>query len=233
MKTVPFHFNLHDIKSEGALFSMIARIKAIELKPFFEWCAAAIVKTLYNVSYHDMHHVPETGGAILICNHVSYMDGMVINTGVNRPVRYIIDEDIYNVLGVHYFMSLNNAVPIAPRRDSVEKAIALVAEGLNNGDIFCIFPEGQLTYTGNLSRFRLGIEWMLKAAPVPIIPMALGGLWGSILSRKDLGKWYRFIPRSFRRRVTLRCAAPMDGSTTNVSHMQQEIMRLMNQYIVD
>lgn len=229
MKTVPFHFNLADIKQQSALSSIVARIKAIKLKPFYEWCAEKIVKTLYNVSYHDMHHIPATGGAILICNHVSYMDGMVINAGVNRPVRYIIDEDIYNVPGVHYFMSLNNAVPIAPRRESVEKALETVTEGLKNGDVFCIFPEGQLTYTGNLARFRLGIEWMLKKAPVPIIPMALSGLWGSILSRKDLGKFYRFIPRSFRRRVTLLCAAPMDGTTTSVSHMQQAIMRLMNQ----
>ncbi len=228
MNVTLFRSDLLNPKQEKMLSSIIARIKAIDLKPFYVKAAAAIVKTLYHVSYHDMHHIPETGGAILICNHVSYMDGMVINAGVNRPVRYIIDEDIYNVPGVHYFMSLNNAVPIAPRRDSVEKAIALVAEGLNNGDVFCIFPEGQLTYTGNLSRFRLGIEWMLKGAPVPIIPMALGGLWGSILSRKDLGKLYRFIPRSFRRRVTLRCAAPMDGATTSVSRMQQAIMRLMN-----
>ena len=229
MSTVPLRSQLLHSKHENLLHAMITRMKAIDLKPFYVKAAAAIVKTLYRVSYHDMHHIPETGGAILICNHVSYMDGMVINAGVNRPVRYIIDEDIYNVPGVHYFMSLNNAVPIAPRRDSVEKAIAIIAEGLNNGDVFCIFPEGQLTYTGNLSRFRLGIEWMLKAAPVPIIPMALSGLWGSILSRKDRGKLYRFIPRSFRRRVTLRCGAPMDGTTTSVSRMQHAIMHLMNQ----
>lgn len=229
MNVTLFRSDLLKPKQEKMLSAIIAGIKTIELKPFFEWCAATIVKTVYRVSYHDMHHIPETGGAILICNHISYMDGMVINAGVNRPVRYIIDEDIYNVPGVHYFMSLNNAVPIAPRRESVEKAIALVAEGLNNGDVFCIFPEGQLTYTGNLSRFRLGIEWMLKAAPVPIIPMALNGLWGSILSRKDRGKLYRFIPRSFRRRVTLRCGAPMDGTITSVSHMQHAIMRLINQ----
>ena len=200
----------------------------LDLRPFYIWCARRIVHLLYDVRYIDMDRIPETGPALLICNHVSYMDGMLINAGVKRPVRYIIDEQIYHLPGIHYFMRLNGAVPIAPRRESVERALETVSEGLRNGDVFCIFPEGQITYTGNLSRFRFGIEWMLKSNAVPVIPMATSGLWGSVFSRKDYGKLTRFIPKSFRRKLTLRCGKPMDGATINISHMQHAIMDLMN-----
>jgi 1-acyl-sn-glycerol-3-phosphate acyltransferase len=204
------------------------RINTFDPRPLYTAIIHTLVRLLYRIDYKGMRHIPKTGGAILICNHVSYMDGLIINAGAGRPVRYIIDEDIYNLPGVHYFMQLNNAVPIAPRRESVERALDVVAEGLRRGDLFCIFPEGQITYTGNLTRFRFGIEWMLKRVPVPVIPMALSGLWGSVFSRKGRGSILRFIPRSFRRHVTLRCGKPMDGTQINVSHMQHVIMQLMN-----
>lgn len=205
------------------------RSKRVDLRPFYIWAISKLIRLAYRVEYQDTSYIPEKGGAILICNHVSFMDGMVINAGVPRPARYIIDENIYNLPIVHYFMRLNNAVPIAPRRDAVEKALDIIAEGLSRGELFCIFPEGQITYTGNLSRFRFGIEWMLKRMPVPVIPMALDGLWGSCLSRKDIGKWYRYIPRSFRRKVSLRCGPAMEGSKLNISYMQHAIMNLINQ----
>ena len=228
MKVLDFYAEALQFQPQQFWQQSRARLRKIDPKPFYTACIRILVKLLYRLEYHDMGMIPKQGGAILICNHVSYMDGIIINTGVERPVRYIIDEDIYRLPGVHYFMKLNNAVPIAPRRDSVEKALDIVAEGLKNGDLFCIFPEGQITFTGNLSRFRFGVEWMLKRAPVPVIPMALNGLWGSVLSRKDRGKWYRFIPRTFRRHILLRCGLPMEGEKTTVSHMQHAIMSLMN-----
>jgi len=228
MKVLDFYAEVTQFQPQQLWQQGRTRLAKVDPKPFYTWAIRKLVKLLYRIDYNDMNMIPKQGGAILICNHVSYMDGMVINTGVERPVRYIIDEDIYHLPGVNYFMRLNNAVPIAPRRDSVEKALEIVAEGLKNGDLFCIFPEGQITFTGNLSRFRFGVEWMLKRTPVPVIPMALNGLWGSMLSRKDRGKWYRFIPRSFRRHITLRCGAPMEGDKVSVSHMQHAIMDLMN-----
>lgn len=228
MKVLDFYAEVTQFQPQQFWQQCRTRLREFDPKPFYTWAIRQLVKLVYRLDYHDMDVIPKQGGAILICNHVSYMDGIVINTGVSRPVRYIIDEDIYHLPGVNYFMKLNNAVPIAPRRDSVEKALDMIAEGLKNGDLFCIFPEGQITFTGNLSRFRFGIEWMLKRVPVPVIPMALNGLWGSMWSRKDRGKWYRFIPRSFRRRIDLRCGTPMQGDKINVSHMQHAIMSLMN-----
>lgn len=189
--------------------------------------ARAFVHLVYDVEYKGTENVPEKGGAILICNHVSFMDGVIINAGFNRRIRYIIDEGLYNLPILNYFMRLNRAVPIAPNRASVSRALDEVSEGLKNGDIFCIFPEGQITYTGNLSRFRSGTEWMLKRCPVPVVPMALKGLWGTVLSRKYKGSLFRYIPRSLRRKVTLRVGPVIMGEIT-ASHMQRIIMRLMN-----
>lgn len=195
---------------------------------FYIWSARKLIHMIYRLDYIGTEHIPETGPAILICNHVSYMDGVVINAGSKRRIRYIIDEPIYNLPIINYFMKLNGGVPIAANRESVARALDMISEGLKNGDVFCIFPEGQITYTGNLTRFRFGIEWMLKRDPVPVVPMALQGLWGSVLSRKDAGKWYRIFPRSFRRKVTLRVGPAVPGDTLTVSHMQRLLMRLMN-----
>src|SRR5690606_24257799 len=100
-----------------------------------------------------------------------------------RPVRFIIDKYIYEQPGVHYFMKRGRAVPVEATRESVTAMLDTIATGLEQGDLFCIFPEGQLTYTGHLGHFKPGIEWIVQRTPVTIYPMALHGLWGSILSR--------------------------------------------------
>lgn len=191
--------------------------------------ARILTYLLYDLHHSGTENIPQEGGAILICNHVSFMDGMVINACLNRRVRYVIDERIYHLPMIHYFMKLNHAVPIKANRASVTEALDIITEGLKAGDVFCIFPEGKITYTGNLTRFRSGTEWMLKRVPVPVVPMGLRGLWGSCLSRKDKGRWYRYIPRTFRRRVTLRIGTPVPGETLTTSHMQRLVIRLLNQ----
>lgn len=195
---------------------------------FYRLGVKVIVRCLYRIRYVDFHHIPETGPAIIICNHVTYMDGMVIDAGLKRPVRFLIDEDIYNVPGVHYFMSLYKAIPIAPNRESVQKALDKVSEALDNGELVCIFPEGSLTYTGNMTRFKFGVEWMLKRNPVPVIPMALRGLWGSIFSRKYLGQRYPFLPRSLFRKVRAICGPVIPPEMAHVNRLQREVMRLKN-----
>lgn len=195
---------------------------------FYRRGVKILIPLLYKIKYHGFENIPETGPAILICNHVSYMDGLIIDSACKRKVRFIIDENIYNVPGVKYFMGLYGAIPIQPNRKSVERALGDVSRALKNGDLVCIFPEGQLTYTGNMSRFRFGIEWMIKNDPVPIVPIALKGLWGSIFSRKYRRSRFRWFPRSFRRRVALSCGKPIYPNEAKVSLLQRRIMHLKN-----
>ncbi|MDX2073227.1 MAG: 1-acyl-sn-glycerol-3-phosphate acyltransferase [Alphaproteobacteria bacterium] len=186
-----------------------------------------LVTFVYRPRYIDFDKIPESGPAILISNHVSYMDGPLINAGCRRVVHYVIDEDIYNVPGVNFIMKRAQAIPIAPNRKSVEHAFNLISEALRRGEVVCIFPEGFLTFTGGLGRFRPGIEWIIKRDPVPIIPIVLSGLWGSVFSRQYRGSWRRFFPRRWLRgHVAIKCGDVVDPSRGQVNELQDIVMKL-------
>jgi 1-acyl-sn-glycerol-3-phosphate acyltransferase len=185
----------------------------------------------YKPNYIGFERIPAVGPAILICNHVSYVDGPIIDAGCNRQIRYLIDEEIYNLPVVHYIMTLNRSIPISYNRKSVEKAFDEISQALKAGDIVCIFPEGFLTYTGGLGRFRPGIESICKRDPVPVIPIALSGLWGSIFSRKYLKSYFRFWPRKWGRRVTAICGEPIPPEKVTVNYLQEMVLKL--KYSID
>lgn len=196
-------------------------------EPLFTKIAHAITRFVYKPTYIGWENMPKEGPAIIIANHVSYVDGPVIDAGCPRAVRYIIDEDIYNLPGVNYLMKLDRAIPIAPNRKSVEAALDAVSEGLKNGDVICIFPEGFLTFTGGLGRFRPGIEWMIKRDPVPVVPLAISGLWGSVFSRKYLKSKWRWLPRSWRRgKVVVKCGPVIPPEEVTVNYLQEAVLRL-------
>lgn len=195
---------------------------------FFRYGIKVLVRLIYRVKFTGFDNIPATGPAILISNHVSYMDGLVIIAACKRPVSFVIDEGIYNVPMIKYFMDLNGGIPIAPRKDSVQSAIEKVTEALKQGKLVCIFPEGSLTYTGNLARFRFGVEWMVQHSNAPVIPMALKGLWGSVYSRKYLEKKYPWLPKSLFRKVTAICGKPIPPEKATINHMQRVVMELKN-----
>lgn len=197
------------------------------LTDFYNRGARALVHLIYRPKYYGFDKIPETGPAVLIANHVSYLDGLIIHAGCNRPVRYIIDKSIYEVPVVHHFMSRAGAIPIAPKREIVEQALDQVSEALRNGELVCIFPEGRLTYTGSLGRFKPGIEFIIKRDPVPVYPIALNGLWGSIFSRKYLKARFRWFPRSLRRRdIRAICGDPLSPEDIHINRLQEIVLKL-------
>lgn len=197
------------------------------IEPFYRWCARVIIRLFYAIDYQNFEECNRhKGPKILICNHISYIDGLIINAAMRCKVRYIIDKDIYNIPLVKYFMDINQAIPIAPTRKDVGAALDRISEGLQNGDTICIFPEGQMTYTGHLGRFRPGIEWIINRDPVPIYPLALRGLWGSIFSRKYRKSRLRFMPRSIRPRVHCLCGSKIPPEEVTVDHLQKVVMKL-------
>ena len=198
-----------------------------EIAPIIRSVIHFLTRVFYKPAYIGFENIPETGPAILICNHVSYVDGPIIDGGCKRPIRYLIDQDIYNLPVVHYVMSLARSIPIAYNRKSVEAAFEEISKGLRAGDLICIFPEGSLTFTGNLGRFRPGIESISKRDPdVPIIPIAISGLWGSALSRKYRKAHFRWWPRKWNRRATLVCGPAIPADKVNVNHLQEVVLRL-------
>ena len=200
---------------------------SFEIAPIIRSLIHFLTRIFYKPTYIGFDNIPETGPAILICNHVSYVDGPIIDAGCKRPIRYLIDQDIYNLPVVHYVMSLANAIPITYNRKSVEAAFDAISEGLRAGDLICIFPEGYLTFTGSLGRFRPGIEWISKRDPdVPVIPMAISGLWGSALSRKYRKAHFRWWPRKWGRRAILTCGPAIPADKVNVNNLQEVVLRL-------
>lgn len=195
---------------------------------FYRYGSKLLIHCIYRTDFRGFEQIPETGPALLISNHVSYMDGLILHTACKRPIHFVIDEDIYNIPMVKYFLDMNGAVAIAPNRASVKRALRQVSDLLRAGHLVCVFPEGSLTYTGNMARFRFGIEWMLQNDPVPIVPIALKGLWGSIFSRKYLGQRFAWFPRSLFRKVTAICGAPIPPEQATVSHLQRVLMKLKN-----
>jgi 1-acyl-sn-glycerol-3-phosphate acyltransferase len=209
---------------EPAPFSPPPRFSATE---WYRKGARALARFIYNPKYYGFERIPETGPAVLIANHVSYVDGLVIFAGLKRPVHYVIDKSIYELPGVNYFMRLNGSIPIAPKREVVEAALDQISEYLKQGELVCIFPEGRLTYTGSLGRFKPGIEFIIKRDPVPVYPIALNGLWGSVFSRKYLRSRFRWFPRSFRRRdIRAICGEPIQPDDVNVNRLQEIVLKL-------
>lgn len=221
--------SLHKVQRLAKIKMKRPRIRfSYNPEPILSKIAHSLTRAVYKPTYIGFENIPETGAAIIICNHVSYMDGPIIDAGTKRNVRYIIDQDIYNVPGVHYLMKLDKAIPIAPNRKSVEAAFDEISNGLKNGDVICIFPEGSLTYTGGLGRFRPGIEWIIKRDQVPIIPIALSGLWGSVFSRKYLRAPFRLFPRHWGLKVVAKCGPAIDPTKTriDVNHLQEIVLKL-------
>ncbi len=200
------------------------------LEPHYRRFGTWLIDQLYRPGFHGFDRIPESGPAVLICNHVSYMDGPLmaaaVHKAVGRPVRFVIYEPIYRLPIVHHFMCINRAIPIYPSKEKVKAALEAISEGLAEGDLICLFPEGQLTPTGSLMRFRPGIEFILQRDPVPVYPVALTGLWGSLLSRKYKGTWRRFLPRRPGLPVKALCGDAIPSEEAKVNVLQSAVLRL-------
>jgi 1-acyl-sn-glycerol-3-phosphate acyltransferase len=197
------------------------------LEKFYRGIARTVVHMSYNIETIGFDKLPDNGAFLLISNHVSFMDGLVINAVCKRHIRFIIDKPIYDIPFIRYFMEKDEAIPISSKKEIVQQALDEISRGLRKGDAICIFPEGQITYTGFMSHFRPGTEWMIRRDPVPVYPIYIYGLWGSVFSRKYLGSPLRFLPKSiFRRKITLMCGDAIDPQHVTIDDLQQAMLQL-------
>ena len=154
----------------------------------------AISHTMYRVRHQGLETIPERGAAVLVCNHVSYMDACLLAGAVRRPIRFVMHDTIYRIPVLNFIFRTGRTIPILPQSqdpDVYEDAFRSIRDGLDEGDLLCIFPEGKLTTDGEIGRFRRGIERIVGEAPVPVVPMALRGLWGSFFSPEGKGAFKR------------------------------------------
>lgn len=164
-----------------------------------------LVHSAYRLRVEGEEHVPPRGPAVIVANHVSFVDALVIMAACRRPIRFVMDHNIFRWPVLSFAFRTSRAIPIAPAKedpDATRRAFEEVARALDAGELVGIFPEGHITGDGEMHRFRPGIRTILKRNPVPVVPMALRGLWGSFFSRQG----GRAMSQPFRRGAFSRIA---------------------------
>lgn len=189
---------------------------------FFIWILS---HTIYRVKHRGLEHIPSEGAAVLVCNHISFIDPLLIAGAVRRPVRFVMDHRIYNTKGLHWFFKVAKAIPIcSPKEDPqvYEAAFKTIDQVLKEGDIIGIFPEGKLTRDGNINEFRPGIERILQENPVPVLPVALQGLWGSFFSYHG-GKILARSAKRFWSRVNMIVEPVVHAKDASAISLEQKV----------
>lgn len=196
------------------------------LMRFITW---VLVNTLYRVRVDGMQHLPEEGPAVLVCNHVSFMDALLLMANLRRPARFVMYYKIFNTPLLSFVFRTAKAIPIAGHKENPEvlqQAWDAIDAALADGELVCIFPEGGLTSDGEIATFRPGVEQILARRPVPVIPMALRGLWGSVWSRRDSMLHRSRLPRRFRARVELVVDMPVPAQQATAASLEARVREL-------
>jgi 1-acyl-sn-glycerol-3-phosphate acyltransferase len=192
---------------------------------FIMWCLANV---LYRMRVKGHDQIPEEGPAVLVCNHVSFIDWMIIAAGVARPVRFIMDHSFAKGAIMKTLVKQAKIIPIASAKENPEllqAAFDRAAAELRAGELVCIFPEGKITHDGNLNVFKPGVERIIRETPVPVVPMALNNLWGSFFSRQG-GKALLKRPRRFWSRIGLTIGTPIPASEVSAQKLFDEVSKL-------
>jgi 1-acyl-sn-glycerol-3-phosphate acyltransferase len=195
------------------------------LMRFLAWL---LVHTFYRVRLEGVEHVPEEGPCVIVCNHVSYVDAVVIAACVRRPIRFVMDHRIFRVPVLSFLFRTMRTIPIAPARDDPAlkaRAFDEVRKALEAGEVVGIFPEGRLTDSGEINPFRPGVEQIVATTPVPVVPMALRGLWGSFFSRSSGGKALRRW-RGLFSRIALVVAPPLTPQQATTERLFDSVRTL-------
>ncbi|MGH6611022.1 MAG: MFS transporter [Burkholderiaceae bacterium] len=198
---------------------------------FLAW---VLVHTLYRVRSIGTERLPGSGAVVLVCNHVSFVDAIVIMAQSPRPIRFVMAHSIFKIPVLSTFFRQLKAIPITSAKEdpeTLQRALDSVQQSLDEGEMVCIFPEGRITDTGELYPFRPGIRRILERNPVPVIPMALRGLWGSFFSRYG-GEAFSLpidarLRRGFRSRLEFVVGEPMPAALATPEYLMQQVGQLL------
>jgi 1-acyl-sn-glycerol-3-phosphate acyltransferase len=192
---------------------------------FLAWL---LINAFYRLRVRGSDHIPQHGAAILASNHVSFADALVISAACRRPIRFVMDSGIFRIPVINWIFRGMKAIAIAPRKSdetTFERAFAEIARELRAGNLVCIFPEGRLTPDGEIGEFRPGIMRALEETPVPVVPMALQGLWGSVFSRKEKSVWKRW-PRGLASGIGLVIGEPVRPQQVTPEGLRARVLSL-------
>ena len=177
----------------------------------------------YSVRIVGAEHLPKTGGALIVCNHVSYVDTIILSLASPRPIRFLSHESFFKTPILSSILHLFGAIPVAPNR--AKEALRRASDCIRAGELVCIFPEGQLTRTGSLMELKSGFEIIARRAECPVIVAHLDGLWGSIYSFEG-GRYFTKLPRGLRRRTTVSFSAPLNAGAATTRRVREILLTL-------
>lgn len=231
MVMLKLDFTIPQIFLATACLNGIVAIYIFSLVPEFlmRFLVWLLIHTVHRVRGIDLDRIPERGAALLVCNHVSYLDALVIAACAPRPIRFVMDHRIFNVPVFSWIFKTAKAIPIATAKDNpwtMEHAFVDIAKALHEGELVCIFPEGGLTNDGEMKPFKNGVQKILERTPVPVIPMALRGLWGSIYSRSSGNPFHRKFRRWLFSKLELVVGEPVTSEVASPEFLQEKVQVL-------
>lgn len=191
-----------------------------------------VTRVVYRLKVRGDEHLPTDGAAILVCNHVSFIDAVILGVCSPRPMVFLMDHRIFKTPGIGWFFRAVKAIPIAPQKEdpqAYEQAFDRAREVLRNGDLLCLFPEGAITKDGRMQPFKAGIMKILASDPVPVIPAALHNLWGSSFSRIDGAAMARPLRRGLFNRIGLVVGEPLSPEAVTPEALQVRVQALLDE----
>jgi 1-acyl-sn-glycerol-3-phosphate acyltransferase len=214
-----------------ALLNAAVAVFIYSLVPEFlmRFLAWLLIHSVYRLEKSGLEHIPERGAALLVCNHVSFVDAIVIMAACRRPIRFVMDHRIFRTPVLSFIFRTGGAIPIASRKEDpemMERAFAAVAAALRAGELVGIFPEGRLTDSGELQPFRPGLRRIVEETPVPVVPMALRGLWGSFFSRVGGRAMRKPFRRGLFSKIGLAAAPPVAPGLVTPEGLQAQVQGL-------
>jgi len=217
-----------------AIMNTVVALYIFSIVPefFMRFVSWLMVRTLYQLRVDGVEeHVPDEGPALIVCNHVSFMDALILAACIPRPVRFVVYYKIFNFPVMRWIFKTAKAIPIAGQKENPElmqAAFDQIDRALAEGEMVCIFPEGRLTSDGEIGTFRPGIERILERAKaagqeVPVVPLALCGMWSSMWSKRDSRLGQMRLPRRFRARIGVMAGHAEDGASASARQMEQRV----------
>src|SRR5882724_1326522 len=184
--------------------------------------ARPLVHCFYRVTALGTEHLPK-GGFLLLPNHITWVDAIVLQLACPRPIRYVIDEEFYRKRVLHPFLRTVRCIPINVRHS--HSAIRVAAEQIAAGEIVCLFPEGQLERAGTLLRLQRGYELIARHANAAVVPVWLDQLWGSVFSFQG-GRFFTKLPKRIPYPVTIAFGKPIEANAADIATVREELLKL-------
>src|SRR6266536_2065873 len=198
----------------------MASMSAAERSLYF--FGRALLRCIYRATALGTDNLPK-GGFLLLPNHITWVDAIILQLACPRPIRYVIDQEFYRKPILHPFLRLLRCIPIDTRHS--HSAIRAATEKIAEGEIVCLFPEGQLRRSGTLLRLRRGYQLITHHAKAPVVPAWLDQLWGSIFSFQG-GRFFTKLPKKVPYRITIAFGEPLTAEAADIATVREELLKL-------